>query len=105
VRNAITPLVLLLCAVATPARGECYTVYDRASRIVYRSELTPIDLSGPIRAGLQKTFPGGQLVISGDVQRCTRIEPSSPVDPMTGAAAPADTAPTRVPMKPAATAG
>ena len=68
-------MVLLLCAVATPAWGECYTVYDRANRIVYRSELTPVDLSGPIRVGMQKTFPGGQLVISGDVQRCTCIEP------------------------------
>ncbi len=103
-RNAITPLVLLLCAVATPAWGECYTVYDRASRIVYRSEVTPIDLSGPIRVGMRNTFPGGQLVISGDDKKCTYIAPASAIDPMSGEAK-VNTAPTRVPVKPAAAAG
>jgi hypothetical protein len=78
-------LVALLGAVAAPASAECYTVFQRGV-IVYRSEITPIDLGGPIHVALQKRFPGGQLVISGDVKNCTYIDPASPVDPTTGAA-------------------
>jgi len=79
-------LVALLGAVAAPASADCYTVFQRGV-IVYRSEITPIDLTGPIHVALQKRFPGGQLVISGDVKNCTYIDPASPVDPATGAAA------------------
>ena len=75
----------VLGAVAAPASADCYTVFQR-SVIVYRSEITPIDLEGPIHVALQKRFPGGQLVISGDVKNCTYIDPASPVDPNTGAA-------------------
>jgi len=78
-------LVALLGAVAAPASADCYTVFQRGV-IVYRSEITPIDLEGPIHVALQKRFPGGQLVISGDVKNCTYIDPASPVDPSTGAA-------------------
>jgi hypothetical protein len=78
-------LVALLGAVAAPASADCYTVFQR-NVIVYRSEITPIDLEGPIHVALQKRFPGGQLVISGDVKNCTYIGPASPVDPTTGAA-------------------
>jgi hypothetical protein len=78
-------LVALLGAVAAPASAECYTVFQR-NMIVYRSEITPIDLAGPIHVALQNRFPGGQLVISGDVKNCTYIDPASPVDPTTGAA-------------------
>lgn len=81
----IAILVALLGAFAAPASAECYTVYQR-NIIVYRSDTTPIDLEGPIHAALQKRFPGGQLVIS-DAKLCTYIDPSSPVDPTTGAAA------------------
>jgi hypothetical protein len=79
-------LVALLGAVAAPASADCYTVFQRGI-IVYRSEVTPIDLEGPIHVAMQKRFPGGQLVISSDVKNCIYIDPSSPVDPTTGAAA------------------
>ena len=39
-------LVALLGAVAAPASADCYTVFQRGV-IVYRSEITPIDLEGP----------------------------------------------------------
>jgi hypothetical protein len=82
------PLTLLLAAlVSSPAWAECYTVYDRANRIVYRETRTPIDLSGPIGAAMRAWYPGGHLVIGGDPRGCTLIDPSAPVDPMTGAAA------------------
>jgi len=79
-------LAALLGAIAAPASADCYTVFQR-SLIVYRSEIPPIDLEGPIHVAMQKRFPGGQLVISDDVKLCTYIDPSSPVDPATGAAA------------------
>ena len=78
-------LVALLGAIAAPASADCYTVYQR-NIIVYRSEITPIDLEGPIHVALQRRFPGGQLVISDNVKNCTYIDPKSPVDPSTGAA-------------------
>lgn len=79
-------LVALIGSFAPPAWAECFTVVQK-NLIVYRSEITPIDLTGPIHVALQKRFPGGQLVISGDVRNCTSIDPASPVDPLTGAAA------------------
>jgi hypothetical protein len=51
-------LVALLGAVAAPASADCYTVFQR-SIIVYRAEITPIDLAGPIHVALQKRFPAG----------------------------------------------
>ncbi len=83
---AFVPLALLLGAVASPAGAECFTVYDSAHRIVYQSDTTPIDLSGPIAPAMQARFPGGQLVISVDAGICTFISPGSPVSVMAGPA-------------------
>jgi len=85
-KRALTILALVPAALAAPAWADCYTVFQR-NLIVYRAEMTPIDLEPPIHTQLQKRFPGGQLVISTDVKTCTYIDPSSPVDPATGAAA------------------
>jgi hypothetical protein len=85
-KRTLIAFALIPAALAAPAWAECYTIYQR-NVIVYRSEITPIDLEGPIHVALQKRFPGGQLVISGDVRNCSYIDPASPVDPATGAAA------------------
>lgn len=86
-------ILLLLGLASSPAWAECYTVYDRAGRIVYRDVRTPIDLSGSIAAAMRAWFPGGHLVIGGGTRGCTPIDPRAPVDPMSGAAArPAATA-------------
>jgi hypothetical protein len=82
-KRTLFVLALVPAVLAAPAWAECYTVYQRGA-IVYRAETTPIDLSGPIHAALQKRFPGGQLMISSDDKNCTYIDPSSPVDPLTG---------------------
>jgi len=83
---AFVPLVLLLGLAASPAGAECFTVYDSAHRIVYQSDLAPIDLSGPIAPAVQARFPGGQLIISVDAQVCTFITPGSPVAVLVGPA-------------------
>jgi hypothetical protein len=79
-------ILLLLGLVSSTAWAECYTVYDRANRIVYRDVRTPIDLSGPIGEAMRAWFPGGHLVIGGGPRGCTPIDPQAPVDPMSGAA-------------------
>lgn len=78
-------IALALAVLATPAAAGCYTVFQK-NLIVYRSEVTPIDLSKEIHVELGRRFPGGQLVISDDVRSCTYVGPGSPVNPMTGAA-------------------
>ena len=83
---AFLPLAVLLGAVASPAGAECFTVYDSTHRIVYQSDTTPIDLSGPIASATRARFPGGQLIISGDTRTCTFITPASPVTVMVGLA-------------------
>jgi hypothetical protein len=85
-KRALIALAFLSAAFAAPASADCYTVLQ-GKLIVYRSEIAPIDLSGPIHVALQRRFPGGQLIISDNVKTCTFIDPSSPVDPLTGAAA------------------
>jgi hypothetical protein len=85
-KRALIILTLVPAALAAPAWADCYTVFQR-NLIVYRAEMTPIDLEPPIHTMLQKRFPGGQLVISSDTKSCTYIDPASPVDPTTGAAA------------------
>jgi hypothetical protein len=82
---AVVPLALLLGAVASPAAAECFTVYDSAHRIVYQSDTTPIDLSGPIGPATQARFPGGQLIISED-RNCTFVTSASPVSVLVGPA-------------------
>ena len=85
-KRALIILALAAAAPAAPAWADCYTVYQR-NLIVYRAEMTPVDLAPPIHQTLQKRFPGGQLVISSETKTCTYIDPASPVDPATGAAA------------------
>jgi hypothetical protein len=77
-------LVLMIGVLPPHASASCFTVYDRANRIVYRDVLTPIDLSGPITEAMRAWFPGGHLVISGEARGCTPIDPQAPVDPMAG---------------------
>jgi hypothetical protein len=85
-KHAGLALILAGWFFSSPAAAMCYVVYDAQSRIVYRGAQTPVDLSGTVTAAMRGKFPGGQLVISNDMRLCTPIEPTSPVDPFTGAA-------------------
>jgi hypothetical protein len=40
----------------------CYTVYDRSSRVLYRSLEPPVDMSRPLHDALAQQFPGGHMV-------------------------------------------
>jgi hypothetical protein len=82
------PLALVLGCVPALVQAECYTVYDKAGRIVFRDTFIPVDLSKPVSEAVRTLFPGGHLVIAVDTGTCTPIAPSSPVSPMQGEAPP-----------------
>lgn len=72
------PLLLSFLAVAAalPAHA-CYTVYDGASRVVYRSAQPPVDMSRPLHDTLPQRFPGGHMVFDA-ASTCEAIVPEAP---------------------------
>jgi hypothetical protein len=63
-----TVLLVLLGLAPLPALA-CFTVFDRADRIVYLSEKPPVDMSLPLHETVPARFPGGHLVFDIN-QRC-----------------------------------
>ena len=51
-----------LLAAASLQAMACYTVYDPASRVMYRGEQPPVDMSQPLHQTVDSRFPGGHLV-------------------------------------------
>jgi hypothetical protein len=66
-------LLFPLLAVASFNAAACYTVYDRANRIVYQGEEAPVDMSRPIHETLLARYPGGQLVFDTQTE-CAAID-------------------------------
>jgi hypothetical protein len=67
---------LLLCpllAAASFNAAACYTVYDRANRVVYQGEEAPVDMSRPLHETLSARYPGSQLVFDNEAD-CTSID-------------------------------
>ncbi len=52
----------VLGVLSWPASAACYTVYDEANRVLYRSPRPPVDMSQPIHETLPQAFPRGHLV-------------------------------------------
>lgn len=72
-------LVLLpLVAAASFNAWACYTVYDRANRVVYQGESPPVDMSRPLHETLPARYPGGQLVFDSEA-RCPAMNRRAPV--------------------------
>ncbi|MCE9658243.1 MAG: hypothetical protein K8R60_06750 [Burkholderiales bacterium] len=68
-------LVALLAVAAAgtlpaAASASCYFVYSAKNELVYRSTLSPVDLSRPISEGLRGRFSGGHLVMIPDETGC-----------------------------------
>ena len=76
--NPSKPLLMSFLAVAAalPAHA-CYTVYDSASRVVYRSAQPPVDMSRPLHDTLPQRFPGGHMVFD-TASTCEAIVPEAP---------------------------
>jgi hypothetical protein len=60
-------LVACVLAGASWQAMACYTVYDSSSRVMYRAEQAPVDMSRPLHETVPARFPGGQMVFD-DVQ-------------------------------------
>jgi hypothetical protein len=63
---AITAVLLGMAAGNALA---CYTVYDRANKIVYYAQTPPFDMTPPFNDRLQQRFPGGHMVF-GNTSDC-----------------------------------
>ena len=68
-------LVALLVAAAAgtlpaAASASCYFVYSAKNELVYRSTISPVDLSRPISEGLRGRFAGGHMVMIPDETGC-----------------------------------
>lgn len=57
-------LLAALLLATSAAQAMCYTVFDSASQVLYRSDAPPFDLSPPTSEGIaQSRFVKGHLVI------------------------------------------
>lgn len=57
------------------AMAACYTVYDADNRIVYNSQIAPVDMTRPLRETVPLAFPGGTMIF-GSGTDCPRDPPS-----------------------------
>ncbi|MDQ2927129.1 MAG: hypothetical protein ABI330_12000 [Caldimonas sp.] len=70
--KALISVVGTLCLAAVPtfASANCYFVYSAQNQLVYRSTISPVDLSRPISEGLRGRFAGGHLTMIADETGC-----------------------------------
>jgi hypothetical protein len=65
----LLPAALLVAPLA--AQAMCYTIFDRKSEVLYRSDAPPFDLSPPTSVGIiHSRFSGGYLVIIPVTDEC-----------------------------------
>ena len=60
----------LLLGVAPWAAASCFLVYAPSGELVYRSVVSPVDLSVPLSRGLAARYPNHQLVMVNDESNC-----------------------------------
>ncbi|MGZ5186726.1 MAG: hypothetical protein ACXWCU_15080 [Caldimonas sp.] len=70
--KALLGLLAVLAAALAPetASASCYFVYGANNQLLYRSTITPVDLSRPISEGMRGRFAGGHLVMIPDETGC-----------------------------------
>jgi hypothetical protein len=70
--RSFVALLAIAAAGALPAAASasCYFVYSAKNDLVYRSTISPVDLSKPISEGLRGRFAGGHLVMIPDETDC-----------------------------------
>jgi hypothetical protein len=63
--RSLVALLAVAAAGALPAAASasCYFVYSAKNELVYRSTISPVDLSRPISESLRGRFAGGHLVM------------------------------------------
>ena len=73
--KALTSLFGLLCLAALPtvASASCFYVFSAQNQLVYRSTISPVDLSRPISEGLKGRYAGGHLTMEPDDTGCPEL--------------------------------
>jgi len=81
---------LLAALAALPAHGGgCYTVHSPDNRVLYRSEVSPVDLSRHLSETLPRAFPAGSsMVFVTHDSECPPLTEVMPVPRRSGDAAP-----------------
>ena len=59
-----------LAAVPVAAEANCFFVYSAQNQLVYRSTISPVDLSRPISDGMRGRFAGDHLTMIPDETSC-----------------------------------
>src|SRR4051812_36821328 len=67
---------LLLAMMPAIVSASCYSIYDTTDAVVYRSSLTPIDLSQPISQEMARRFPAGHRLLITEDMPCDVFRPS-----------------------------
>lgn len=70
--KALIGLLAAFAASMVPATASanCYFIYGQKNQLLYRSTITPVDLSRPISEGMRGRFSGGHLVMIPDERGC-----------------------------------
>lgn len=70
--KALIGLLATLAAALVPATASasCFFIYGPKNELVYRSTITPVDLSRPISESMRGRFSGGHLVMIPDETGC-----------------------------------
>ena len=70
--RSFVALLAVAAAGALPAAASasCFFVYSAKNELVYRSTISPVDLSKPISDGLRGRFAGGHMVMIPDETGC-----------------------------------
>lgn len=70
--KALIGLLAAFAASLVPATAlaSCFFIYGSNNQLVYRSTITPVDLSRPLSESVRRRFPGGHLVMIPDETGC-----------------------------------
>jgi hypothetical protein len=64
----------LLALLGSSQALACYTIYDRANRVIYHAAAAPVDMRYPLHQTLPAVFPGGHLVFSVSDTQCPPVD-------------------------------
>jgi hypothetical protein len=70
--KVLTSLAGALCLAGLPAvaSASCFYVFSAQNQLVYRSTISPVDLSRPISEGMKGRYSGGHLTMTPDETGC-----------------------------------
>lgn len=85
ITSAVAMGLLAAAALPTAAEAGCFYVYNPKNELVYRSTLSPVDLSQPISAGMRGRYAGGHLTMVPSSDDCIDLAAYGPSQEMIAA--------------------